>query len=81
MLLILLLISWSHFLDLTAKFMSFLGFQIQTDQANYLPNNSSFFHFLPYHNRRVTQVGYFTALLCTDNAVKRGFPSVYLCNG
>ena len=45
MLLILLLISWSHFLDLTAKFMSFLRFQIQTDQANYLPNNSSFFSF------------------------------------
>ena len=45
MLLILLLISWSHFLDLTAKFMSFSGFQIQTDQAKYLPNNSSFFSF------------------------------------
>ena len=45
MLLILLLISWSHFLDLTGKFMSFSGFQIQTDQAKYLPNNSSFFSF------------------------------------
>ena len=80
MLLILLLIYWTHFLDLTAKFTSFSGFQIQ-NQANYLPNNSSFFNFLTDHNRRFTQVGYFTALLCTDNAVKRGFPSVYLYNG
>ena len=42
MLLILLLIYWTHFLDLNAKFTSFSGFQIQ-NQANYLPNNSSFF--------------------------------------
>ena len=80
MLLILLLISWTPFLDLTANLCLFQDFRFKI-KLIICPTIPPFFHFLTDHNGRFTQVGYFTALLCTDNAVKRGFPSVSLYNG